>query len=448
MTSSTLRAPIERATANDMMQLAVEVGSVPMQVGALLELDVGPALDVERAGDLLARRIQAIPRLRQRLEATAFGCGRPIWVDDASFDIHHHLHVRLCPSPGDEAALLACATEILGTRLPRERPPWSATFVTGVEPDRTALVIVFNHVLADGIGGLAVLAALVDGMPDPIDYGFPRPAPSRRAVAVEATSSRLRALRHWRRGLAIVRAAMAELKPNMRSVAPRTSLNRSTGSRRATGIVHGDLDTIRASAHAHGATVNDVVLAVVTGGLRELLLARGEQVDRFVVSIPISARRGATTHQLGNAVGVLPVDLPALGPYDDRLTAIARITRERKQSDGERGASAAVVGPFFRVLARLGVLRRFIDHQHLINTLVTNLRGPDAQLSFAGAAVTEVIPISIVTGNVTVAFAVLSYAGSLTITVNSDADLCPDLALLVKLLQSALDEAALLHEGA
>ncbi len=245
-----------------------------------------------------------------------------------------------------------------------------------------------------------------------------------------------------------MRAAIAELKQDGRSAAPRTSLNRPTGSRRATSVVHADLAAVRSTAHAHGATVNDVVLAVVTGALHELLQSRGEQANRFVVSIPISARVGATTEQLGNAVGVLPVDLPASGDFDDRVRAIARITREHKRSDGHRGSSAALVGPFFRALARVGLLRPFIDHQHLINTLVTNLRGPDDQLAFAGGAVTRVIPVSIVTGNVTVAFAVLSYAGALTITINSDADLCPDLALLVKLLQSAVDDAVLVHDAA
>jgi diacylglycerol O-acyltransferase len=100
-----------------------------------------------------------------------------------------------------------------------------------------------------------------------------------------------------------------------------------------------------------------------------------------------------------------------------------------------------LVGPMFRVLGRLGLLRRFIERQRLINTLVTNLRGPDEQLSFAGTAIAEVIPISIVTGNVTVAFAVLSYAGSLTVTINSDADACPDVDTLSNLLQGSLNSS-------
>jgi len=428
--------PIERASANDMMQLATEAGSVPMQVGAVLVLEAGVGPDEAR--HTLARRVPAIPRLRQRLVWPRPGGGRPIWVDDGTFDLDDHVHVMRCPEPGDEAALLACATDILGTRLVPGRPLWAATIVTGLAGGRWALVIVFNHVLADGIGGLAALVGLVDGAPEPADYGYPRPPPTDRELVRSATRQRLHALAGWRRGLARMRSAALELRPDLRSSAPRTSLNQPTGSRRATRVVRADLDAVRATAHAHGATVNDVVLAAVTGALRGLLQGRGEDTDRVVVSIPISGRRDTTADRLGNEVGVLPVELPTVGAATWRLEAIARLTRSRKDAGAAPGSSAAIVDPMMRVLGRLGLLRGFIDHQHLINTLVTNLHGPDEPLSFAGAPISDLWPISVVTGNVTVAFAVLSYAGALTIVINSDADACPDLDVLARHLDQEL----------
>ena len=303
-------------------------------------------------------RIRAIPRLRQRLTATAFGAGRPIWVDDAGFDIDDHLNVRACPAPGDEAALLACATDIVGTKLPSGRPPWSATFVTGVERDRTALVIVFNHVLADGIGGLAVLASLVDGMPDPVPYGFPRPAPSRRAVVLDATSSRLRALPHAGRGLATMRAAIAELKQDGRSAAPRTSLNlpsrtRRSHQRRACGSCRGAFDRARPRCdgerrRARGCHGGASRIAPESWRTSESLRRVDSDLGAGWSDDQNSSERG----------GVLPVDLPASGDFDDRVRAITRITREHKRSDGHRGSSAALVGPFFRALARVGLCGR------------------------------------------------------------------------------------------
>ena len=195
---------------------------------------------------------------------------------------------------------------------------------------------------------------------------------------------------------------------------------------------------MRAAAHAHGATVNDVVLTAVTGALRALLVERGEDADRLVVSIPISGRRQTTSDRLGNDVGVLPVELPTVGGVAWRLEAIAGITRSRKDAGAARGSSAALVDPMMRVLGRLRLLRVFIDHQHLINTLVTNLHGPDEPLTFAGAPITDLMPISVVTGNVTVVFAVLSYAGVLTIVINADADACPDLDSLARRLDQEL----------
>lgn len=438
--------PLDRASANDMMQRAVEAGSVPMQVGACLVLAPGPDADTIR--DTLAARVPGVGRLRQRLVTTPPGCGRPIWVDDARFDISNHLHTDACPTPGDEQALLTRATEILGVHLPRERPLWSATILTGMTGGRTGLIIVFDHVLADGIGGLAVLANLVDGplAPDgaatPVDVEFPRPAPPTWVVARDAVSARWTAIRSWRRGLRQLRAGIAELRAGGNPVAAKTSLNRPTGTHRATRAVRVDLETVRARAHTRGATVNDAVLAGVTGALAALLRRRGEQVDHLVVSMPVSTRQPSSADHLGNEVGVAPVDLPTIGSFDDRMAQIATITRAAKTADRARVATASLVAPIFRLLGALHLIRPFMDHQRMINTIATNVRGPAERLSFAGATIERVIPMSIVTGNVAVGFAVLSYAGTLTITINADADVVPDLDDLAALLTAELPAPA------
>jgi diacylglycerol O-acyltransferase len=155
------------------------------------------------------------------------------------------------------------------------------------------------------------------------------------------------------------------------------------------------------------------------------------------VSVPISARRDASATQLGNQVGAIPLALPATGDPRLRLEAIVGITRERKTA--APASSAALLGPAFRTLARLGIFRRFVDGQRLITTFVTNLRGPAEPLSFLGTPITEVIPVSMITGNITVAFAVLSYAGKLVVAVVADPETCPDLPVLVAQLQSELD---------
>ncbi|HMA46248.1 MAG TPA: wax ester/triacylglycerol synthase domain-containing protein, partial [Frankiaceae bacterium] len=366
---------IERASPDDLMQLACDVGPVPMQVGAVLVLAAGPAFDVSAAEDVIAERITAIPRLRQVLVRVPIGCGRPIWVDDATFDIRRHVRCVTCQPPGDEAALLGTAVAIAAEPLPSSRPLWSATFVTGLIGSRVALVVVFHHVLADGIGGLAVLANLVDGVPVAAPAPFPRPAPARRQLAVDALGARCEALARLSAALRALRPAVAELSPAGTARVPRTTLNRPTGPCRRITVTRADLGRIRDVAHAHGGTVNDAVLTAVTGALRALLARRGEPVDDLVVSVPVSGRTSSTAARLGNRVGVMPVSLPAGGDRLARLERIAAITRAHKTA--RRGASAALLGPVFRALAALGVLRWSVNRQRLVHTFATNLRGPD-----------------------------------------------------------------------
>jgi len=241
-------------------------------------------------------------------------------------------------------------------------------------------------------------------------------------------------------GLRRLRLAVAELAPRDAVRPPVCSLNRPTGTRRSLALVQVDLADLRAAAHADGGTVNDIVLAAVTGALRSVLLRRGENVDRFVISVPVSARVSATATRLGNQVGVIPLELPASGSPRERLSAIASISRQRKTTSP--GASAALMALAFRTLARLGLLRWSLNRQRLVSTLVTNLRGPDTNLSFLGAAVARVIPVPSTMGNVTVAFGVLSYAGILTLTVVADPERCPDLPVLVEALQRELGALA------
>jgi WS/DGAT/MGAT family acyltransferase len=329
------------------MQFATDVGPAPMHVGAVLILGGGPGFSVQEAQRLLDGRIRAVPRLRQRLRRAPPGCGRPFWSDDWACDLRHHVRQLPCPAPGDERALLDVAAAVTGEPLLRCRPLWSATFVTGLADGGTGLVIVMNHVLADGIGGLAVLARLVDPIPGLPPAGleaapFPAPAPRAGALAADAWSCRAHRLTHLAGSLRTIRQGFAELggtRPPRRQ--PPTTLNRPAGPRRRLDVVAADLAAIRELGHAHGGTVNDVILAAVAGALQALLASRGEELDLVTASVPVSARQAATGGQLGNQVGVMPVVLPTGGDLAARVAQIAAITRERKTA--ARGTSTAVL---------------------------------------------------------------------------------------------------------
>jgi diacylglycerol O-acyltransferase / wax synthase len=438
--------PVDRASPADLMQLATDVGPAPMNIGAVLVLGPAPRFTVTAAERLLAGRIEAVPRLRQRLHRAPPGCGRPYWADDADFDVRQHVRCRDCPKPGDQTALLEVAATVVTEPLPWSRPLWAATFVTGLADGSTGLILVMNHVVADGVGGLAVLAGLGDEVAGSVPAvrpaaSFPAPAPSVRTLAADAWAGRVRRLRHPTSLRWMVRQGIAELGGAGQSQrTPLTSLNRPVGPRRRYDVVAADLGAIRDFGHAHGGTVSDVLAAAAVGAVHALLASRGERLDLVTLSMPVSARLVTSAGLLGNQVGVMPVTLSAAGDLTARLPQVAAITRERKQA--ARGTSAVLLGPVFRLLAPTGLLRWLIERQRLIHAFATYLHGPAEQVSFGGAPVTAVIPLIGVTGNVPVSFVALSYAGTLRITVVSDPDRVPDVGVVAAALRRDLGEAS------
>lgn len=419
------RARPERLDAADLMQYVIGDGGAPWQVGAVLVLGARAGASLEDAKRLFAERVRLIPRFRQKLYRPPPSRGRPYWADAPAFDARAQITELTCPPPGDERALLDLAAAFLARPLPADRPPWSATFVTGLADGRTGLVIVVDHVLTDGVAGLAVLGGLAD---------VPPAEPS-------TTGQVHRDGDGGSGGRRLVRAGLAEMGgARLPHRVARTSLNRPTGPGRRIEAVAADLAAVREFAHAHGGTVNDVVLAAVAGALRTLLAARGEALDAVTISVPVSARPSGADGELGNEIGVMPVAVPTGGDLGSRVAGIAAVTRAHKVAT--RGSSAALLVPAFLLLARIGLLRWFINHQRIINTFVTNLRGPAVPLSLGGRPVEVIIPVPAIAGNVTVTFGVLSYAGTLRITLLSDPARVPDSAVLAAALTGELGVTA------
>jgi diacylglycerol O-acyltransferase / wax synthase len=430
---------IERLSANDLMELASDVGPLPAQVAGVIVLEDAAGVDPEHVRGTLAARLGAIPRLRQRLVRPPLGCGRPYWAFAPAADPLDQVSVVRAPWPGGEPELLAVALDRTAIALPPDRPLWAATYVTGLAGGRAAVVLVMHHVLADGMSGLAVLSALVDGPSDPAL----RPAaagasdPTRSQLVVDAWRSRWLALHGGRRWWSTICAATRELGERPRA-APRTSVNRASGTRRHATVVRRQLAPLLDAAHASSGTLNDVVLTAVAAALGELLAGRGEPVTEIVASVPVSGRASADAARLGNDVGVMPVRVPTTGPVVERLGRVRASTQLRKQAPP--ASSAALLQPVFRAAAATHLLRPFVDHQRLVNTFVTNLRGPQRPVHLLGAQVSQLVVLGGLYGNVTAAFAALSYAGTLAITVLVDPDAVPDHATLARAFEAALDE--------
>jgi WS/DGAT/MGAT family acyltransferase len=434
--------PIERASGDDLAMLVLEGrGAVPVQIGVALVLDVGRGFDPREAVAVLSDRVRGVPRLRQRLVRPGPGLGRPVWVDDLGFDAGRHLRVVRCPAPGDEAALLALAGALVTDPLPRDRPLWRGRLVIDLAGDRAALVLVLHHVLADGLGGVAVLARLVDGAP-PGEPAGSRPRPARRRLAEDAWRARLGAVagvgRAWRELRASLEAAGGLRPPR----AAPCSLLAPTGPHRAFAVARADLGRLRLAAHAAGGTVDDALLVAHAAAFADLLERRGEHLQEVRTGVPMAVRRQASAAAPGNRVVPLLVGVPVTGPAGKRIAHTGAAVRTARAAAGAR-APITVLQPLLRLAAATGLYGVLVRRQRRLHTLVSNVRGPTAPVAVAGAPVTAMIPFSVgEAGNITVSAVALSYAGTLTVTLVVDPDQVPELATLADALGRELASLA------
>ena len=433
--------PIRRLSRSDTSYLRYETRAAPTQVGALVILDGGPLLDagggvrLDEIRGRLERRLTRVPVLRRRLLRPGPFHGRPVWIDDAAFDIAHHVRPVTVSAPGEDQQLMSAVEGLMGVPLRRDRPLWELWVIGGLRDSRLAMLLKLHHSIADGLAAVAMMASLFDldpSVPDPpAETWDAEPAPQPRELLADAVSARvraagrhLRALRHGHAVREAVQAAGAELARVVRAPsAPRTTLNRPVRPGRRIRFIRLDLGEVRAAAHAAGGTVNDVVLTVIAGGLRSLLLERGEAVDRpLIASVPVSLRRAAEATGLGNAVGTIAVPLD-VSEHDARrrLRRIVEETRRAKREQHPEHISAAMDW-----VAATPLAQRFITRQHLVNLFITNVIGPPVPMYVFGARILDAVPIVSPLGNVAVAFCAFSYAGTLYVVSTADATACPD----------------------
>ena len=367
-----------------------------------------------------------------------------MWSESAVASGQDQVETARCPEPGGDGGLLALAAELVCRPLPRERPLWRAVVVTDVEVDRAAVVLVLHHVLADGVGGLAILSRLTDpGGPDQVEVSTrqrPRAFPSGGQLVADALRDRLDRLRRLPASVRRLVDAVRIIRPLGGTHATPSSLNQVTGRHRQFAVVEVDLGSLAHAAHAHAATINDLLLLAVATALHDLLAMRGEKMDEVVLSMPVSERRQTVSTQLGNHSGVAAITVATLGEPERRLRDVVTATRAAKTMPA--GASTALLAPLFRALAAVGLLRWYAMRQHRIHTFVSNLRGPESMLSLAGCPITRIVPLSLDAGNVTVSFTALSYVGRLVVSISADPDTCPDLSSLADLLRQHLSAFA------
>ena len=459
-------APVTRLSALDAAFLAAETPVTPMHVGSLAIFEGEPLRDeqgrfrLEETRAITEERLQLIPRFRQRPVEVPFGIGRPVWADDPDFDIAHHVRFTTLPAPGSERQLRELCEQLHMELLDRSRPLWELWFVDGLSDGGIALIEKVHHSMIDGVSGVDVASAMMDLEPEPrrydLDSWAPAPLPSRAGLLVSAIADQAaepfrfagaigRALRHpgeaavaWAK---VGRAATTLV--GRQTVAPHSSINRPVGRHRRYEVVRLSLADIKDVREHLGGTVNDVVLAAVTGGLRHLLDERGEAVDGRPLEalVPVSLRAEDDHLTLGNRVAAMLVPLP-IGEADARarfneVRKLVGVRKERQQA----ALSAALLDTTNHWPAVLSALTAGLIHrQPLVNVVVTNVPGPQIPLYTGGARMVELFPIVPLGGNLDVSVGILSYDGKLTIGLFADAATCPDVALLAEGIEKSFQE--------
>ena len=457
----------ELLSPQDAAFLSAEGPTTPMHIGAVFVADAGPlrlahgGIDIERVRAFIAARLHRIPRYRQRLAYTPLR-RRPIWVDDPHFKVEYHVRHTALPLPGDDAQLKRLIGRVGAQPLERKHPLWELWVVEGLENgERFALISKVHHCMVDGISGAELMTVLMGLEPEaPAEYAppfVPRPAPSRAELARDELFALATAPLDAGRELTELFDAehRAELGHALRGAsslvlqslvpASRTPLNREIGPHRRFEHLALDLARVKALKDKLGGTLNDVVLAIVTGAMRRFLQRRLVDVSEldFRISAPVSVRTSSEKGVLGNRVSAWIVRAP-IGQPDPlrRLDAIRIATRRLKESNTALGADllSSVTEWTGTTLLSLGTAFQNFGRSH--NLVVTNVPGPQLPLYLVGARLREAYPIGPLFQNQALVVALFSYAGRLFFGLTADAEALPDLADLRGDLERAFDELA------
>ncbi|MDR3415706.1 MAG: wax ester/triacylglycerol synthase family O-acyltransferase [Nevskia sp.] len=459
----------------DALFLNIESAEAPMHIGGVAILDLAhapPGFGFAAVRQRIAERLHLLPGLRRRLVGMPFNLVPPLWIEDPDFRLDRHVRQVQLKPPGRDVQLAELVATLTATPLPRDRPLWSFHYVEGLSRRRAACISIIHHACVDGIFGAELMGKLLDPVPEP-----PRPAPSAEwdpdefPLAIDRLRFTVRqAWTRHRRFLGLVRSSAPQVLRLGRSLlgggpdraedaeaptafkglkpAPRTRFNVAIGAGRSYAFRSLPLERIKAVKNAFGISLNDAVLLVCTGALREYLRGKNELPARpLVAAVPISVRTPKDDTE-GNRVSMLTAELPT--QLDDplqRVTALMRSTVQLKRV--HRAVPARLLSDWMELpapalMARAArVYENFVHSDRLkspVNVLISNVPGPREPLYLAGAPLLASYPISIPYHGLALNITVFSYCGQLDIGLTACRDAVPDIRHLMDLHAAALDE--------
>jgi diacylglycerol O-acyltransferase len=463
----------DRLSAQDASFLVFETPNAPMHVAGTQIFDAGPlrradgGIDIERIRDATRAILHLVPRYCQKLAWIPY-FNHPVWVDDRDFNLDYHIRHTALPRPGGKAQLRGLVSRVVGQRLDRSRPLWETWVVEGLEGDRFALVTKVHHCMIDGQTGVDLSHILLSpdadaiGADDDTPPFIPRPAPRPRelvfdellrrfALPVRAAAAARSMVRKEGayQSIATRARAFSEMFSWLVKVRSDTPLNGSLSPHRRFDWLVTSLDETKAVRRALDCSVNDVVLAVVTGAIREFLLRRHVRPEtiRFHVSAPVNVRSEDDDRRFGNRVSSWIVELPvdAADPLQ-RIRRISAQTRQLKESRAALGVEVMMAATEFAPRLLLPFVARASSLP--INMVVTNVPGPQFPLYMFGARMEASYPLVPLLERTGLNIALLSYDGKLCWGVNADYAMVPDLTAFCAGIERSFSQLKALVGGA
>jgi diacylglycerol O-acyltransferase len=452
----------DRLTAVDASFLAQEGPTAHMHVGAVMIFD-GPPPAYEELADHVRGRLHLVPRFRQKLAFPPLETGRPLWVDDPSFNLEYHIRHTALPAPGSEQQLRALAARVHSQALDRTKPLWEMWLVQGLDGGRFALLSKTHHALVDGVSGVDLATVLFDlqQTPGEVEHSNTpwRPHDTPSAIDMAARGVRgLIALPFDAASRAIGAAArpgdaLAETREALEGIgevvwaglnpAPETPLNVEIGPHRRFVWVRQELADFKTIKRALGGTVNDVVLAVTAGALQRWLRSRGVRTEGLELRalVPVSIRSRHERHQLGNLLAAMRAPLPVY--VEDpaaRLRVVRQAMRGLKESKQAVGAEVLAGMQALAPPTILAQASRLNFSTRLFNLLVTNVPGPQFPLYVLGRRLDDLFPIAFLPKRHALAVAIMSYDGGMDFGLLADYDSMPDIEQLAEMFDASLAE--------
>ncbi|HXV04949.1 MAG TPA: wax ester/triacylglycerol synthase family O-acyltransferase [Solirubrobacterales bacterium] len=446
---------MDRLSGLDSSFLQMERAGAHMHVAETIVLEGEPPSH-EEFRDHIAARLHLVPRFRQKLRFVPFSQGRPVWVDDPHLNLNYHVRHTALPPPGSEEQLRNLAARIFSQQLDRSKPPWELWLIEGLTGDRFAVIGKSHHALVDGISGVDITTVLFDLEPEPTTLPVrpprwaPHPEPTDLKLLADALRERATSPAEIVRG---VRAALRGPRQVLRGAAaagklleagiaaPRTPLNVEIGSHRRVSFVRTDLDDFKAAKDAHGGTVNDVVLSVVTGALGNYLRARGHDTEGLELRamVPVSTRAQEEHGALGNRVSAMMAPLPVwCADPVRRLRIVTETMGDLKGSGQAVGAEILTRLTDFAPPTIVAQAARLQPAQRFFNLVITNVPGPQVPLYIHGRRMESIFPMVPLARRQALCVGIMSYNGQVDFGLVGDYDAMADLDSFALDLEAAV----------